>query len=185
MKLTLPLALESTDLKLLFEDISAELCVDACSDFVTTIPDGSGGVIHSVDRDAVQRQTVMVTDFVDVQAYIPKRSGILMGELMRAGLNKMCCYKIIQGEFARYFKLSADGLVVLTRDAAEIKDDEYSQSEVVVGTYNYLNDYAVSRRNKLVIFVRRIDTQTGKISKIVTREVNYYCDGREIKYTVQ
>lgn len=185
MKLTLPLALESTDLKSLFEDISAELCVDGCADWVTAIPDETGGIIHTVDREIVQRQTVMVTDFVDVQSYIPNRSGILMGELMRAGLNKTCCYKIIQGEFARYFKLSTDGLVVLTRDIAEIKDDEYAQPEVVVGTYNYLQDSYHLRRNKLVIFVRRINTQTGKISKIVMRELNYYCDGREMKYTVQ
>jgi hypothetical protein len=142
-------------------------------------------MIHCVDRDAIQRQTVMVTDFVDVQSYVPKRSGLLMGELMRGSLNKICCYKIIQGEFSKYFNLSADGLVVLTRDASQIKDDEYYQHEVVVGTYNYLQDYYHLRRNKLVIFVRRIDTQTGKISKIVTRELNYYCDGREIKYTVR
>jgi hypothetical protein len=185
MKLTLPLLLESTDLKSLFEDIAADLCVDTCSDCVTTVPDGRGGMIHCVDRDAIQRQTVMVTDFVDVQSYVPKRSGLLMGELMRGSLNKICCYKIIQGEFSKYFNLSADGLVVLTRDASQIKDDEYYQHEVVVGTYNYLQDYYHLRRNKLVIFVRRIDTQTGKISKIVTRELNYYCDGREIKYTVR
>ncbi len=185
MKLTLPVLLDSTDLKSLFEDMAAELCVDTCSDCLTPVYDDTGKVINCINREAMQRQTVIVTDFVDIQSYIPRKSGILMGELMRSGLNKVCCYRLIQGEFAKYFKLSADGLVVLTRNAAEIKDDEYYQSEVVVGTYNYLHDYNYLSRNKVVIFVRRINTQTGKISKIITRELNYYCDGRAIKYTVK
>jgi hypothetical protein len=125
------------------------------------------------------RLTVLVTDFADLQTFIPNQSGLLMGELMRAGLNKTCCYKIIQAEFAKYFKLSENGLVVLTRNVNEIKKDEYSQSEAIVGTYNYLNN------NKVVVFVRRINMATGRISKMVTREVNYSCLGRSVRYSVK
>ena len=102
-----------------------------------------------------------------------------MGELMRASLNKVCCYKIIQAEFAKYFKLSEKGLVVLTRNVNEIKKSEYFQSEAIVGTYNYVNN------NKVVIFARKINMETGKISRMVTREVNYSCLGRLVKYSVE
>jgi hypothetical protein len=175
----LPVLLDSTDLKALFGDIAAELCIDTCSDSVTRIPDDNGAAHNCTNRDEINRQTVLVTDFADIQTYIPNQSGILMGELMRASLNNVCCYKIVQAEFAKYFKLSENGLVVLTRKANEIKKEEYVQSEVVVGTYNYLSN------NKVVIFVRRIDVQTGKISKMVTRELDYSCSGRLLKYTVR
>ena len=185
MRLALPVLLDSTDLKALFEDIAAELCVDSCSDCATRVPDGNGVRTNCVNLDEINRQTVIVTDFADIQTYKPEQSGILMGELMRAALTKVCCYKLIQAEFAKYFKLSENGLVVLTRNINEIKQDEYSQSEVIVGTYNYSHDYNYMATNKVTIFVRRINTQTGKISKVVTRELDYSCYGRLLKYTVK
>lgn len=159
---SLPILLDSTDLKVLFQDIAAELCADTCA-----------------NRDDINRQTVLVTDFADLQTFIPNQSGLLMGELMRASLNKVCCYKIIQAEFAKFFKLSENGLVVLTRNVNEIKKDEYSQSEAIVGTYNYLNN------NKVIIFARKINMKTGTISRMVTREVNYSCLGRSLKYSIK
>lgn len=176
---TLPFLLDSTDLKALFEDIAAELCVDTCSDCDVRSPDGKIGVNACAYREEIMRQTVLVTDFADIQTFVPNQPGLLMGELMRAGLNKACCYKIVQAEFGKYFKLSENGLIVLTRKASEIKKDEYLQSEAIIGTYNYLNN------NKVLVFVRRINTETGKISKMVTRELDYSCKGRSIRYTVR
>jgi hypothetical protein len=109
---------------------------------------------------------VLVTDFADIQSFQPNQAGLLMGELMRGSLSNVCCYKIIQAEFGKYFKLSENGLVVLTRNATEIKNDEYAKSEAIVGTYSYMNN------NKVVIFARRMNTETGKISRMVTKEVS-------------
>lgn len=177
---TLPMLLDSTDLKSLFQDISAELCVDTCSDCLVQGISGKGTNQICANRDEINRLTVLVTDFADIQSFLPNQSGLLMGELMRGGLNKVCCYKIIQAEFSKYFKLSENGLVVLTRKVSEIKKDVYSQPEAIVGTYNYLNN------NKVVIFVRKINTDTGKITKMVTREINYTCTGRSVTgYTVK
>lgn len=176
---SLPILLDSTDLKALFQDIAAELCEDTCSDSVSPVPDGKGTRPTCATRDDINRLTVLVTDFADLQTFIPNQSGLLMGELMRASLNKVCHYKIIQAEFAKYFKLSESGLVVLTRNVNEIKKDEYAQSEAIVGTYNYLNN------NKVVIFARKINMATGKISRMVTREVNYSCLGRSVQYSVK
>lgn len=172
---SLPTLLDSTDLKSLFQDIAAELCVDTCSDCAVRTPD----VNVCANSDEINRQTVLVTDFADIQTFIPNQPGLLMGELMRAGLNKVCCYKIVQAEFGKYFKLSENGLIVLTRKVSEIKKDEYMQSEAIIGTYNYLNN------SKVLVFVRRINTETGKISKMVTRELDYSCLGRSLKYTVK
>jgi hypothetical protein len=122
----------------------------------------------------------LVTDFADLQTFLPNQSGLLMGELMRGSLNNVCCNKILQAEFAKYFKLSESGLVVLTRKVSEIKKDEYTQSDAIVGTYSFQNN------NKVVIFARKLNMDSGRISRMVTREVNYSCSGRSVDgYTVK
>lgn len=176
----LPVLLDSTDLKALFRDIASELCIDTCSDCSASTKDDKLSTASCSGRDEINSKTVLVTDFADIQSFLPNQSGLLMGELMRGSLNQVCCYKIIQAEFAKYFKLSENGLVVLTRKFNEIKKDEYSQSEAIVGTYSYLNN------NKVVIFVRKINTETGKITRMVTREIDYSCVGRSVlRYTVK
>jgi len=172
---TLPALLDSTDLIALFQDIAAEFCFESSSDCLAPIEEGKVTTQICTNREETNPMTVLVTDFADIQTFLPNQSGLLMGELMRGSLNKVCSYKIIQAEFAKYFKLSENGLVVLTRKVNEIKKDTYSQSEAIVGTYNYLNN------NKVVIFVRRINTETGKISRMVAREINYSCTGRSVK----
>ena len=177
---TLPILLDSTDLIPLFQDIATELCVETSSDCLAPVEEGGGSTQNCANRAEANPMTVLVTDFADIQTFLPNQSGLLMGELMRGSLNKVCNYRIIQAEFAKYFKLSENGLVVLTRKVNEIKKDTYSQPEAIVGTYNYLNN------NKVVIFVRRINTETGKISRMVAREINYTCTGRSVKgYTVK
>lgn len=152
--------LEHTDLKKIFDDIAAELCTDSCG------RNAHYSESDSMICDEINRQTVLVTDFVDLQSFVPNLQGMLMGELMRGSLNNRCCYRIIQAEFSRFFKLSEKGLVVLSRNIQEIKNDDYKQPECVVGTYSFLN-------NKLIIFARRINTVSGRISKMVTREIDY------------
>ena len=175
---TMSTLLESTDIKGLFQGIAAELCVDTCTDCVSRTADRFG-VTACISSDDVVRQTVLVTDFVDIQTFVPNSQGLLMGEFMRGSLNNVCCYKIVQAEFAKYFKLSENGLVALSRQASEIKKSEYSQQEAIVGTYSFMNN------SKIVIFVRRINLETGKIIKMVTRELDYSCCGASIRYLVK
>ncbi len=167
----LPMLLDSTDLKALFQDIASELCADSPSGCTSKAQDTKDDAPSSTNRNNTSQMTVLVTDFADLQSFLPNQSGILMGELMRGSLSKVCSYKIVQAEFGKYFKLSENGLIVLTRNIREIKKDEYFQSEAIVGTYSYQNN------NKIVIFVRKINTETGNISRMVTREVNYACGG--------
>lgn len=167
---TLPQLLDTTELKPLFQEMAYELCVDSCTDCTTS---------KACDLEEIRRQTVLVTDFVDLKSYVPGDSGLLMGELMRGSLNQVCCYKIVQAEFGKYFKLNENGLVSLTRRISEVKKDEFPQPEAVVGTYNYLNN------SKVVLFVRRINTTTGHITKMVTRELDYSCVGRRVIYGVK
>lgn len=158
-----------------------ELCTDSCSDCAVRDDDKVMQAIipTSCGLEETRRQTVLVTDFVDIKSFMPEHSGLLMGEMMRGSLNRVCCYKIVQAEFGKYFKLNEHGLVSLTRRVSEVKQDDYQQPEAVVGTYNYLNN------SKVVLFVRRINTTTGHVVKMVTREIDYSCIGRQISYGVR
>lgn len=176
---TLPQLLDATNLKPLFQEMAYELCTDSCTDCAVRGADKALELPPSCGLDEIRRQTVLVTDFVDIKSYMPEHAGLLMGEMMRGSLNRVCCYKIVQAEFGKYFKLNEHGLVSLTRRVSEVKKDEYPQPEAVVGTYNYLNN------NKVVLFVRRINTTTGHVVKMVTREIDYSCLGRQISYGVR
>lgn len=171
---TLPIFLDATDLKSLFQEMAQELCSEKCTEVSSQTQERGGTQQLCQGGDGEKPTTVLVTDFADIQSFQPNQSGLLMGELMRGALNKVCNYKIIQVEFAKFFKLSENGLVVLTRNIRDIKNDEYSESEAVVGTYSFLNN------SKVVLFVRKINITTGKISRMVTREINYSCAGRSV-----
>jgi hypothetical protein len=172
--------LDATDLKSLFQQAAYELCTENCRDCIRKSPDGTVVVLPDLcSTDDIKRQTVLVTDFVDIKTYAPEQHGLLMGELMRGSLNQVCCYRIVQAEFGKYFKLNENGLVSLTRRISDVKQDSYPQPEAVIGTYNHVNS------NKMVLFVRRINTTTGQVVKMVTREIDYSCNGRQIYYGVR
>lgn len=165
--------LESTDLKPLFNEIARELCTETSASGGGTTSEKSANGSAANDTD----YSVLITDFVDIQSFTPASQGLLMGELMRGSLSSVCSTKITQVEFAKFFSLNEKGLVVLSRKVSEIKKDEYNQTEAIVGTYSYLN-------NKIVIFARKINVVTGKISRMVTREIDYNCSGGTVNYTV-
>ena len=171
--------LESTDLKPLFNDIARELCTEPCvtdgTPLPTDKPDNSSRCLAANEKNSY---SVLVTDFVDIQSFTPASQGLLMGELMRGSLSSVCSTKITQVEFAKFFNLNEKGLVVLSRKVSEIKKDEYDQTEAIVGTYSYLN-------NKVVIFARKINVVSGKISRMVTREIDYNCAGGSVSYSVK
>jgi len=166
--------LESTDLKPLFNDIARELCTEPCVAEGGTVSEKGPKCPPANDAKSY---SILITDFVDIQSFTPASQGLLMGELMRGSLSSICSTKITQVEFAKFFNLNEKGLVVLSRKVSEIKKDEYDQTEAIVGTYSYLN-------NKIVIFARKINVVSGKISRMVTREIDYNCAGGVVSYTV-
>ena len=171
--------LEATELKPLFNDIARELCNEPCVTEGTPLPtENADNNSRCLAANEKRSYSVLVTDFVDIQSFTPASQGLLMGELMRGSLSSVCSTKITQVEFAKFFNLNEKGLVVLSRKVSEIKKDDYDQTEAIVGTYSYLN-------NKVVIFARKINVVSGKISRMVTREVDYNCAGGGVSYSVK
>lgn len=171
--------LESTELKPIFNDIARELCSEPCRNEDGTVAAASSETDARCPAPKEKNgYSILITDFVDIQSFSPASQGLLMGELMRGSLSSVCSTQITQVEFAKFFNLNEKGLVVLSRKVSEIKKDEYDQTEAIVGTYSYLN-------NKIVIFARKINVVTGKISRMVTREVDYNCAGGAVSYAVK
>lgn len=169
----LDVLMEAMDLKKIFEGMARELCTDDCSQCAGTENRTRMGILENS-----RQETLIVTDFVDLETYVPRRHGILMGELMRGGLTKSCCNRIVQGEFARYFKLTERGFVALTRNANEIKNDEYSQATCVVGTYEH-------KGSKVLLFAKKIDIPTGRIIRLATREIDFRWQAGSLTYNVR
>jgi FlgO protein len=170
--------LESTELKPLFNDMALELCSEPLPGTTASSAAQDAPSDHKCQAlSGKPNYSVLVTDFVDIQTFAPAPQGLLMGELMRGSLSSVCCTKITQVEFAKFFNLNEKGLIVLSRKVSEIKNDDYDQTEAIVGTYSYLN-------NKIVLFARKINVVTGKISRMVTREIDYNCSGSKISHEV-
>jgi hypothetical protein len=168
--------LEHTDLKSLFDGIALEICADGCQG--TADPGTAANPVPTKPSERCSGETILVTDFVDLQSLAPQKHGLLMGDLMRSALNSRCGYRIVQAEFSSFFRLSENGLVVLSRNSADIRNSEYRQSECVVGTYSFVGA-------KLIVSVRRISTLTGRITRMVTREVDYTCSGDSVSHSVR
>lgn len=159
----------SAAIKDVFNELARELCDDSCTTGDPTTGDPATG------KRTCRGATVLVTDFVDVQSYKAKRPGIFFGELMKSSLNEMCNYKIVQAELSEYFHLSDQGLTALTRNPREVKNSEYANAESVIGTYHFSGARAF-------LFARRINTYTGKIVKIASREIPLVCGGTDAVY---
>lgn len=149
---TIDVRLDRVDLKKLFDGIASDICAregDAQAD------------------KQVKNEPLVVTDFMNLSYFEPKKTGLVLAEMMRGSLSKQCNSRIIQGEFSKYLKLSDKGFVVLTRSVDEVKNQELTARQIVVGTYE-------SNGNKLLIFVKNIDMSTGIAEKVITRELEFY-----------
>lgn len=130
------------------------------------------------DKDKCLGGPIIITDVVDIKTLKPRRIGMLMSEMIRNSISNVCCNRIFQGEFSRYFRLDEGGLVVLTRDPSEIKNEGYPFSDAIVGTYNITKD-------RLYIFFRRINVQTGQATKFTSREIAFQCIGDSVIKSVK
>ena len=110
---------------------------------------------------------LLVTDFVSLDSYEAGTSGMLMGELMRASLSDIGA-KLIQAEFSKFFRLNQNGLTVLTREAARLRESEHDTGRAIVGTYFF-------QPTKLTLFVRVMNTQTGDVLRMTSRELSATC----------
>jgi hypothetical protein len=118
----------------------------------------------------VSGKMVIVTDFVDISTLKPGKSGLLLGELLKSKLSEMCKTKVIQVEFSKYFTIGQNGFRVLSRDITEIRKISQPVTTAVVGTYHL-------SQNKLFLFVRVVDVNSGIIPFFTEKKIDYQVEG--------
>jgi len=117
-------------------------------------------------------ESMMVPDFVNIHSFDPQKTGILMGELMRGSINKVCGYNIIQEKFSHLFRVSDSGLISLKtapKDYLKSGDASLSVKSSILGTFSITS-------GKLYIFAKVVSNADGKITKMTSKEVNLSCD---------
>lgn len=156
----LPQLIAITDVGKVFDDIATGFCPASCQ------PSANG--LQMCDEPGLSR-LVLVPDFVSITTYTPGPAGLYMGEQMRAALSQRCHSQIYQAEFGRDLKLSAEGLVSLTRNPGEVVQDEFRGQDILIGTYSYSG-------NRLSLFARKISGSSGVIAKMISKEIVYSCN---------
>lgn len=112
---------------------------------------------------------VVIPDFVDVHTHQPKRAGILLGELFRSGVFNVCKVPVKQIDLSKNFKLNPNGLIALSRNPTEVRQQDFQASTALIGTYDLTG-------NKLTLVVRWLDIESANFHSIKTKQVIWSCE---------
>lgn len=108
---------------------------------------------------------IIVTDFVDLKSLKNNSNiGYILSNSVKDSIINLYETDVIEAEVSKYFKLSAKGLRLLTRDVNKVKSLNYNIDNAVVGTYIY-------NKNELIVFVKLIDLKTGMIKGSYTNSM--------------
>jgi len=121
------------------------------------------------DLPMAKSDLIVIPDFVDVHSLQPGRIGVTLGEALRVSVFAKCKTPIRQVDLSRNFKLNSNGLVALTRNTKEVRQDSFPASTAIIGTYNI-------EGSKLSLVVRRVDVESATFTAVVSTEVTWSCE---------
>ncbi len=112
---------------------------------------------RSVFEEKKVPNKIIVTDFVDVTSLDnhTKLGYVLSNSIKNSIINNYKA-KVIEAEVSKYFKISDNGLKILSRDIDKLRSTNFNVQYAMVGTYTHSD-------NELIIFVKLIDLKTGII----------------------
>ena len=113
----------------------------------------------------------VVTDLVSMADLKPGVAGLIMGEVARSSLTRLNCQRVFQVEAANLLTLNDQGFIALSRSATEVRPEIGPVREAVVGSYHAWPD-------KMLVVLRRINTQTGELTQSFSREISFGCRAR-------
>lgn len=113
--------------------------------------------MHNIFQKNKLPSKIIVTDFVDVTSLDnhTKLGYVLSNNIKNSLINN---YKaiVVEAEVSKYFKISGNGLKILSRDIDKLRATNFNVQFAVVGTYTHTS-------NELIVFVKYIDLKTGII----------------------
>ena len=100
---------------------------------------------------------VIVTDFVDVTSLDNHtKLGYVLSNNIKNSLINNYQANVVEAEVSKYFKISDNGLKILSRDIDKLRSTNFNVQYALVGTYTHSN-------SELIVFVKFIDLKTGII----------------------
>ncbi len=112
---------------------------------------------------------VIVTEFVDLTSLENhSKFGYVLSNSIKNSIIAEIKADVIEAEVSKYFKLSANGLKVLTRDTDAIRSDNLNVKHAVAGTYTYTDKEAV-------VFVKLVNLENGIIEGSYAKTLPMNC----------
>ncbi|MBN2894978.1 MAG: hypothetical protein JXK05_03680 [Campylobacterales bacterium] len=113
---------------------------------------------------------VLVTDFVDLTSLENfSQLGYVFSNSVKNALIHQYNINVIEAEVSKYFKISGNGLKILSRDVNTIRTQSFDVNRAVVGTYTYSDE-------EIIIFVKLIDLETGIIEGSFAKKLPMNCE---------
>jgi len=117
---------------------------------------------------------IIVTDFVDTSSLENQtKLGYVLSNTLKDSLTSKHSFKVLEAEVSKYFKISANGLKILTREHSKIRQSELHVERVMAGTYTYTDE-------ELVVFVKLINLKTGIIEGSYAKTFPMTCQVMEM-----
>ena len=119
--------------------------------------------------DSVPKK-VLVTDFVDLTSLDNfSRLGYVFSNSIKNSLIHKYHVNVIEAEVSKYFKISGNGLKILSRNIDNMRTQTFDVKRVVVGTYTYTDE-------EIVFFVKLINLESGIIEGSFARKLPMTCE---------
>ena len=128
-----------------------------------------GLCLPTTDLDSQKKDLTVVPDFVEMNSLQPARIGVVLGESLRASIFNICKIPIRQVELSKNFKLNSNGLMALSRNYTEVREEKFPVATAIIGTYDISG-------TKLSLVVRRIDIESASFLAVTSKTVNWKCD---------
>lgn len=122
-----------------------------------------------LDLQSQGKDLTIVPDFVEIQSLQPARIGVVLGEALRASIFNNCKIPIRQVEMSKDFRLNSNGLMALSRNSNEVRQDSFPAKTAIIGTYNISS-------SKISLTVRRIDIESSAFLAVTSKEVTWACE---------
>jgi len=117
----------------------------------------SGKAVESIFATTEKPKKLIVTDFADITSLDNhSRLGYVLSNSIKDSLINVSKIDVVEAEVSKYFKISGNGIKILSRDTSKLRSTNFDVRYAVVGTYTHSN-------HELLIFVKLIDLKNGII----------------------
>lgn len=112
---------------------------------------------------------IIVTEFVDLTSLENQsKFGYVLSNSIKNSLTNELDIDVIEAEVSKYFKLSGNGLKILSRDIRKIRTNNLDVKHAVAGTYTATD-------SEVVVFVKLVNLQTGLIEGSYSKTLPMNC----------